>query len=199
MIKTIIESMKLIFKKIELSKINYLNHKFKKYIIGYEEKGDKIKILNSTGDSKVVDNNIPNKVKIMDIIKDHEVEMKNKINYYENKKDDYKIIILSSGLFLLVLGALFIFSFFVGSYILLLLTLISFSISLVLFGMNTYKIVIFREEIKRLKYIKNNKNIYSDNELKDIILDGFTYVKKYFYELILRIITLVDNIKVKFN
>lgn len=199
MIKTIIESMKLIFKKIELSKINYLNHKFKKYIIGYEEKGDKIKILNSTGDSKVVDNNIPNKVKIMDIIKDHEVEMKNKINYYENKKDDYKIIILSSGLFLLVLGALFIFSFFVGSYILLLLTLISFSISLVLFGMNTYKIVIFREEIKRLKYIKNNKNIYSENELKDIIVDCLTYVKKYFYELILRIITLVDNIKVKFN
>lgn len=199
MIKTIIESMKLIIKKIELSKINYLNHKFKKYIIGYEEKGDKIKIINSTGDSKFVENNIPNKVKIMDIIKDHEIEIKNKLNYYENKKDDYKIIIISSGLFLLVLGALFIFSFFVGSYILLLLTLISFSISLVLFGMNTYKIVIFREEIKRLKYIKNNKNIYNENELKDIILDGFTYVKKYFYELILKIITLVDNIKVKFN
>ena len=199
MIKTIIESMKLIIKKIELSKINYLNHKFKKYIIGYEEKGDKIKIINSTGDSKFVENNIPNKVKIMDIIKDHEIEIKNKINYYENKKDDYKIIIFSSGLFLLVLGALFIFSFFVGIYILLLLTLISFSISLVLFGMNTYKIVIFREEIKRLKYIKNNKNIYNENELKDIILDGFTYVKKYFYELILKIITLVDNIKVKFN
>ena len=199
MIKTIIESMKLIIKKIELSKINYLNHKFKKYIIGYEEKGDKIKIINSTGDSKFVENNIPNKVKIMDIIKDHEIEIKNKINYYENKKDDYKIIIFSSGLFLLVLGALFIFSFFVGSYILLLLTLISFSISLVLFGMNTYKIVIFREEIKRLKYIKNNKNIYNENELKDIILDGFTYVKKYFYEFILKIITLVDNIKVKFN
>ena len=199
MIKTIIESMKLIIKKIELSKINYLNQNFKKYSIGYEEKGDKIKIINSTGDSKFVENNIPNKVKIMDIIKDHEIEIKNKLNYYENKKDDYKIIILSSGLFLLVLGALFIFSFFVGSYILLLLTLISFSISLVLFGMNTYKIVIFREEIKRLKYIKNNKNIYSENELKDIILDGFTYVKKYFYELILKIITLVDNIKVKFN
>lgn len=199
MIKTIIESMKLIIKKIELSKINYLNHKFKKYIIGYEEKGDKIKIINSTGDSKFVENNIPNKVKIMDIIKDHEIEIKNKINYYENKKDDYKIIILSSGLFLLVLGALFIFSFFVGSYILLLLILISFSISLVLFGMNTYKIVIFREEIKRLKYIKNNKNIYSENELKDIIVDCLTYVKKYFYELILKIITLVDNIKVKFN
>ena len=199
MIKTIIESMKLIFKKIELSKINYLNHKFKKYIIGYEEKGDKIKIINSTGDSKFVENNIPNKVKIMDIIKDHEIEIKNKLNYYEIKKDDYKIIIISSRLFLLVLGALFIFSFFVGSYILLLLTLISFSISLVLFGMNTYKIVIFREEIKRLKYIKNNKNIYNENELKDIILDGFTYVKKYFYEFILKIITLVDNIKVKFN
>ena len=185
MIKTIIEHIKLILKKIELSKINYLNHKFKKYIISYEEKGDKIKIINSTGDTKIVENNIPNKVKIMDIIKEHEIEIKNKINYYENKKDDYKVIILSSGLFLLVLGALFIFSFFVGSYILLLLTLISFSICLVLFCMNTYKTLIFREEIKRLKFIKDNKNIYNENELKDIILDGVIYIKKYFYELIL--------------
>lgn len=199
MINTIIEKVKLIFKKIELSKINYFNHKFKKYIIGYEEKGDKIKILNSTGDYKFVDNNIPNKVKIMDIIKDHEIEIKNKINYYENKKDDYKIIIFSSGLFLLVLGVLFIFSFFVGSYVLLLLTFLSFSISLVLFCMNTYKITIFREEVKRLNYIKNSKNIYNENELKDIIIDSFTYAKKYFYEIILKIMSLVDNIKVKFN
>lgn len=197
MISTIIEKLKLIIKRIELSKINYLNHKFKKYIIGYEEKGDKIKILNSNGDYKFVNNNIPNKVKIMDIIKSHEKEINNKINYYENEKDDYKIIIISSGLFLLVLGALFIFSFFVGSYTLLLLTLLAFSISLVLFCMNTYKIIIFREEIKRLKLIKNNKNIYNDNELKDMVIDGFIYIKKYFYELILKIITLVDNIKVK--
>lgn len=199
MISTIIEKVKLIFKKIELSKINYYNHKFKKYIIGYEEIGDKIKVLNSTGDYKFVDNNIPNKVKVMDIIKDHEKEIRKKVNYYENKKDDYKIVILSSGFFLLVLGALFIFSFFVGSYVLLLLTFLSFSISLVLFGMNTYKIVLFREEIKRLNYIKSERNIYKDSELKDIIIDSFTYVKKYFYELVLKIMTLVDNIKVKFN
>lgn len=197
MISTIIEKLKLIIKRIELSKINYLNHKFKKYIIGYEEKGDKIKILNSNGDYKFVNNNIPNKVKIMDIIKSHEKEINNKINYYENEKEDYKIIIISSGLFLLVLGALFIFSFFVGSYTLLLLTLLAFLISLVLFCMNTYKIIIFREEIKRLKLIKNNKNIYNDNELKDMVIDGFTYIKKYFYELVLKIITLVDNIKLK--
>lgn len=199
MINTIMEKLKLIIKRVELSKINYLNHKFKKYIIGYEEKEDKIKILNSNGDYKFVSNNIPNKVKIMDIIKDHEKEINNKINYYEKEKEDYKIIILSSGLFLLVLGVLFIFSFFVGSYVLLLLTLLAFSISLVLFCMNTYKIIIFREEVKRLKFIRSNKNIYNDNELKDMVIDGFTYIKKYFYELILKIITLVDNIKVKFN
>lgn len=87
MISTIIEKLKLIIKRIELSKINYLNHKFKKYIIGYEEKGDKIKILNSNGDYKFVNNNIPNKVKIMDIIKSHEKEINNKINYYENEKE----------------------------------------------------------------------------------------------------------------
>ena len=54
-------------------------------------------------------------------------------------------------------------------------------------------------KIKQYLSIKNNKNIYNENELKDIIVDCLTYVKKYFYELILKIITLVDNIKVKFN
>ena len=199
MIKTIIDKIDHLLKKISLSKINYLNHKFKKYIIKYEEQSNILKITNSNGDYKYVENTIANKVKIMDIIKDHETEINNKIEYYDTRKDDYKIILLSSGLFLLVLGSLFIFSFFVGSYILLLLTFISFSISLLLFSMNTYKIVLFREEIKRLKNIKYDNLILYDNEIKNIILDSFTYIKKYFYEVTLKIINIVDNIKVKFN
>ena len=79
MINTIKENIKEIYRKINLSKINYLNHKFKKYIVKYEEKNNKIKIYNSNGDYKLVENTIPNKVKIMEIIKEHKKEMENKI------------------------------------------------------------------------------------------------------------------------
>ena len=65
--------------------------------------------------------------------------------------------------------------------------------------MNTYKILLFREEVKRLKNIKNNKIVLDDKELKNIFIDCFTYLKNTFYSLVLKIVNLFDNIKVKFN
>lgn len=195
--KKLIDNIKLVIKKLKLSKINYLNSKFKKYIIKYNIENNKIKIINSNGDYKYVENNVPNKVKVMEIIKEHEIEIDSRILDYEGKSDDYKIIILSSGILLSFLGVMFIFSFFVGSYILFLLAFLSFSISLVLFVLNTYKIMINREEIKRLKLLKENKNIYEESEIKDIICDTFTYLKNYFYEGLTKIINLLEKNKSK--
>lgn len=198
MIETIIKKVKLFLRKLEVSKINYLNHKFKKYIIKYEEDKDNIKIYNSCGDYKIVKNTVPNKVKIMEIIKDHENEINERIEDYNNNKEDYKIIIISSALLLFALGCTFVFSFFVGSYILFFLTLFSFIIMLIMFSLNTYNTFINREEIKRLENIKNNKIILDDKELKSVFKDSFIYLKNYFYEIILKIIDLIDDIKVKF-
>ena len=133
----------------------------------------------------------------MEIIKDHEKEITEKINNYEIKRDDYLIILLSSGLLLCFLGIMFIFSFFVGSYIMFILAFAAFSISLVLFGLNTYKIILNREEVKRLKLIKEDKNIYDDNELKDILIDSFKYIKNYFYGIILKVINILEKNKSK--
>jgi len=190
---TLIKQIKKIIYRIKLSKINFFNSKFKKYIIKYEEINDKLKVINSNGAYKIVDNNIPNKVKIMEIIKEHENEMSKKINYYNNKKDDYKIIIISTGLILITLGCLFILSFFFGNYVLLFATLLSFSITLYLFSLNTYKILIFREEIKRLKSIKENNLILDDNELIELIQDTAVIVKNKIYNFITKILTLLDN------
>ena len=198
MIETIIKKVKLFLRKLEVSKINYLNHKFKKYIIKYEEDKDNIKIYNSCGDYKIVKNTVPNKVKIMEIIKDHENEINERIEDYNNNKEDYKIIIISSALLLFALGCTFVFSFFVGSYILFFLTLFSFIVMLIMFSLNTYNTFINREEIKRLENIKNNKIILDDKELKSVFKDSFIYLKNYFYEIILKIIDLIDDIKVKF-
>ena len=87
-IKTIKEIVNLLLKKIKLSKINYLNKKFKKYIIKYSIENNQIKITNSNGNFKYVENNIPNKVKVMEIIKDHEKEMIKRIDNYSLKSDD---------------------------------------------------------------------------------------------------------------
>lgn len=198
MIETILEKIKLFLKKIEVGKINYLNHKFKKYIIRFEENKDNLIIYNSCGDSKIVKNTIPNKVKIMEIIKDHEKEINNKILNYEDSKEDYKLVIISSGLILIALGFTFVFSFFVGSYILFTLTLLSFIAMLIMFSYNIYNIIINREEVKRLENLKNNKLVLDDRELSNIFKDIFTYIKNGFYGIILRILDLIDGIKIKF-
>lgn len=197
MINTIKEIIEKIFLRIKLSKINYLNHKFKKYIVKYEEKKDKLKIYNSNGDYKIIENTIPNKVKVMEIIKEHKIEIDEKITQYENKKDDNLIILLSTAFLLIVLGFVFIFSFFVGSYVFLVLSLIAFSITLVLFSINTYKILLFREEIKRLKLIRQNKNIFKNSELKEMIFDSLIIIKDKIYNVILKIFEILDSKKVK--
>ena len=198
MIETIVEKIKLFLKKVEVSKINYLNHKFKNYIIKFEENGENLKIYNSCGNYKIVKNTIPNKVKVMEIIKDHKKEIEDKITNYQNNKDDYKIIIISSGLILIALGFTFVFSFFVGSYILFILTLVSFISMLIMFSMNLYNIIITREEVHRLESVKDNKIVLDEKELKNILKDSFTYIKNGVYEIILKIIDLIDGIKIKF-
>ena len=199
MVNTIKDKVKELYRKICLSKINYLNHKFKKYIVKYEEQNNILKIYNSNGDFKYVDNNIANKVKIMEIIKEHHNEIDDKINYYESNKEDYKIIILLNAFLLCILGCVFIFSFFVGSYVFLLLSLFAFSINLTLFTVNTYKNVLFREEVKRLKLIKENKDILNDDEFLNIIFDSFVILKKGFYTLLMKIFELFENKKVNHN
>jgi len=193
----LIDLIKKIFTKIKLSKINFLNKKFKKYIIKYQIENSKIKITNSNGDFKIVDNTVPNKVKVMEIIKEHEKEIDRRIMNYENVKEDKKIIIMSSGLLLCFLGVLLIFSFFVGNFVLFYLAVISFSISLTLFLINTYKILIDREEIKRLKLIRDNKDIYESDELKEIFVDSLSYIKNYFYELVEKIKKIFEKNKSK--
>lgn len=133
----------------------------------------------------------------MEIIKEHEKEIINRIDNYNLKCEDYKIIIISSGLLLCFLGCITIFSFFVGSLVLFLLSLLSFLTTLTLFTLNTYKIMINREEIKRLKLIIENKDIYEDSELKDLILDTYTIIKNYFYENLTRITNLLEKKKSK--
>ena len=191
--------LKGLYRKIQLSKINFLNHKFKKYIIKYEENGKKIKVYNSNGDYKYVDNTIANKVKIMEIIKDHNIEIDNEISFYKNNINDYKFIIIFSLLILIVLGLFTLFTFFIGNNILFIVANLIFLTTLLLSMFNIYKIYIFREEVKRLETIKNNKLVLDDEEVLTLIKDATVYIKNYLYEIILKVLDIFDGKKSKIN
>ena len=52
----------------------------------------------------------------------------------------------------------------------------------------------FREEIKRLVYIKEEHEInYDDNELKEIAIDSFKVVRNKFYSGLEKIIDILDK------
>jgi len=177
---------------------NFIFKKTKKYIVSYEELDNKIKVINNIGEYKLVDNNVSNKIKIMETIKNHKREIENKIDKYDKSKDDNIIVLLSSGLIIIFLGCLFGLSFFLGSYIMFFTTFISFAIALYLFSINTYNIFIKREEVRRLKLVLNNNNI-TENELLEFIKDIIIIIKNKFYGIILKIISLYEDIKVKNN
>lgn len=183
----------ILLKKIELKRINFLNHKFKKYIVKFEEDKNKLKIYNSNGDYKVVENSILNKVKCMDIIKLHQKEIEEKINYYDNLKDDYKIVIIASLVITIFLAFFFMFSFFLGNLPLLIIVSLIYIISFICTFTYIYNICLFREEVKRLKCIMENKNYYDDDELITLMKDTFTYIKGAISNLYLKSINFIDK------
>lgn len=192
------EAIKIILKKIKLLKLNFLNHKFKKYIIDYKEIDDNLEVKNSNGNTKIIKNTIANKVKLMEIIKSHKMEIQNRANYYDNVKEDYKYIMLLSEILILSIGLIFVLSFFTGSYILFSITLLSFILTLVLYLINAYKILLFRAEVKRLKRILNNENIFEDdNELLEIFKELFVTLKNRISEFIGKITLIFENRKYK--
>lgn len=159
-----------IVNKIRIIKTKLFNHKFKKYIIDYNEKGDKLEIINSSNEHKYINNNIANKTKIIEIIKDHKEEINLKISYYENKKEEYKIMLLFNECILILLGFIFLFSFFMGETLFFLLALLIFGIYLLIFINYTHRILIFREEINLLKSLnKNNEYNLEYINIKNII------------------------------
>ena len=131
-------------------------YKFKKYIIKYEIIKDKIKVIESSGKEKYVENNFYNRVKLEETIKEHKEEINLKISYYSNKEDEYEIILFINAFVLIVLGFIFIFSFFIGDITFFLLTLTIISLYLLIFINFLSRIVIFREEVNRLKEIIND-------------------------------------------
>jgi len=56
---------------------------------------------------------------------------------------------------------------------------------------------LFREEVKRLKLIKDNKNIFKTSELKEIVFDSFVILKDKIYNVVLKIFDILDSKKVK--
>lgn len=162
----------LVLRKIRCLKNKFFGRNYKKYIIKFEEVEGKIKICNSLNEYRYINNSVVNKVKLMEIIKDHKEEINNKIEYYYNKREDYKIIFLANEIALLILGCIFLFSFFIGDTIFFLMSLFILSIYLLIFINYSYRILLLREEVKRLEslYEEEYSYVFFEN-LKKLIVD----------------------------
>ena len=132
------------------------SHKFKKYLIAYKEVGKKIEIYNSYNEQQYVENTIMNKIKIIEIIKEHREEILKKIKYYDEIQKEYMIILTCNIVILLSLGLILLCSFFVGDKIFFILSLVILSVYVLIFINYFYKIILFKKEIKILKNIKSN-------------------------------------------
>ena len=144
-------------------KNDYYNHKIDKYVVSYDilDK-DHIQVKSNIGRTRVVTNNKANLKRLDQVIIKNKVQIARRIDEYE-KESNVRLFVLLNNILLLSLSfASVIGSFFIGNYILLLCSLMLFtvfiSLSLIV-GTNYYVLV---QEIRSLKKITGYKE---ENEI----------------------------------
>ena len=121
----ILESIKKQFDKL-LDKYNsFLNHYFKKYIVDYEVMDDKVKIISSTGDYRIVKNTKGNISKLNQAIVKNKVNIQRKIDEYEATSKERFIVLIINLMAIIGFGFIFCLTFFIGSYFLFIISILS--------------------------------------------------------------------------
>lgn len=144
-------------KDLETKRDDYLKHKFTKYVVDYKVEDDKLKVLSNIGNYRYVRNNATNTRKLNRIIVKNKVEIQHRIDNYSNEFGQRFIVFLLNVLLICFAGAFNLLTFFIGSYPLFLLALLTFQLCILttLFsGLNYYVSI---KEIQNLKRAINYK------------------------------------------
>ncbi len=150
-----------IFKKVLNNirkKINiFLYDKFTKYVIDYKKEGEYLRIFTNFGDSRIVLNTEENQTKLNQIIVKNKLEIAKKIDEYEkNSQERFFVLILN--IMLLGISGIFVpLTFFIGSYIVFILSIFLFSFLSLAVSIITVDYYVLIEEIKNLKNITGYK------------------------------------------
>lgn len=154
----ILESIKKQFDKL-IDKYNaFLNHYFKKYIIDYEIMDDKVKIISSTGDYRVVKNTKGNISKLNQAIVKNKVNIQRKIDEYEATSKERFIVLIINLMAIIGFGVLICLTFFTGSYFLFIISILLFSLSVITSTLTSFNYFINVKEVTNLKKLTGYKS-----------------------------------------
>lgn len=145
-----------------IKKVNDKQHEVSKsysskYVIGYEFIDGKIKINSSNGDSRIVKNTKSNLKKIDKIVVESKIDIAKKIDGYEATFIDRLYVLLFCMILVVSLGFVSIFSFFIGSMVLFLISILSFSCAVIFSSFIGITYYLTMLDIRKLKSITGYK------------------------------------------
>ena len=146
-----------ILKKLEKKKKKFLYNQFTKYITDYKIEGNNIRIISNIGTSRVVKNTKENQNKLNQIIVESKVKIANRIDEYGNTSTERLLVLLINIMFLGISGTLVPLTFFIGNYVIFLLSIFLFSFSTISTSIITFDYYILLKEIRNLKQITGYK------------------------------------------
>lgn len=153
------------------TKINiFLYGRFTKYIVEYKPEGDNLRIITNFGDSRIVKNTEENQAKLNKIVVKSKLDIASRIDEYESTSQE-RLTVLIINIMLLGLSGLFVpLTFFTGSYVIFLLSIILFSFLSLAVSVIMIDYFVLVEEISRLKNITGYKmeNEFILPKLKDL-------------------------------
>ena len=142
---------KIMFKTLEEKVKNYFYHHYGKYAVEYQIEGDKIKVISNIGLYRYVPNTKSNIKKLDEAILKNKITIAEKIDNYEKTNESRAKMLLFNISMILFSGLSIVFAFFSGSYLLFLLSLISFSICTFAASTSGLTYFILVSEIRNLK------------------------------------------------
>lgn len=131
--------------------------RYKKYIVDYKIEDDKIKIISSTGDYRVVKKTKSNITKLNKAIVQNKISIQRKIDEYEKNYKERLSVLLINLFAIIGFGTLICLTFFIGNYFLFVMSIILFSLSVVASTLTTFNYLIMVKEITNLKKITGYK------------------------------------------
>lgn len=143
---------------------DYYNHKIDKYVVEYNIIDDNhIEVKSNIGRIRMVENNKENIKKLNRVVVRSKVEIARKIDAYESESSIRLTILLSSIIMLTISFICVMSSLFIGSYLMLLLSMVVFGVVTSLSTIQGLNLYILNKEIYSLKSITGYKK---ENEIE---------------------------------
>lgn len=147
----ILEFFKRIYTNINFRVNEFLNSRYAKYIIDYKVEGDNLRIITNLGDSRIVKNTPENQAKLNRVVIRSKVDIAKKIDKYEDESQERLIVFIFNIMFLGISGLLVPFTFFIGSYLIFLLSIFLFSFLSLATSVISIDYYVLVEEVRSLK------------------------------------------------